>query len=106
MPVKHKAKAKAERHAAEKAAPAALAVTETAPTLDDVTPAADDPQLETGGARAPDAAVPTPGATVVPEAPAAPTPAAPEAVPATDTPPSGSDGGTAAPSSADPPPAG
>ncbi len=56
-PVKHKSSsAKAKRDSAKKAAPAALAVTEAPPTLEDVVPAAADPQLETGGARAPDVA--------------------------------------------------
>jgi len=110
-PVKHKSSSsKAKRDAAKKSAPAALAVTEAPPALEDVVPAADDPQLETGGARAPDVAVPTPDVTVVPETPAAPStdaaPAEPEAVPATDSPPAGDDGGTAAPSSDSPPPAG
>jgi RNA polymerase sigma factor (sigma-70 family) len=112
-PVKHKpssSSSKAKRDSAKKSAPAALAVTEAPPTLEDVAPATADPQLETGGVRAPDVAVPTPAATVVPEPPAAPStdvaPAQPEAVPATDSPPAGSDGGTAAPSSDGPPPAG
>ncbi len=109
-PVKHKSSSsKAKREAAKKSAPAALAVTEAPPALEDVVPAAADPQLETGGARAPDVAVPTPDATVVPETTAPSTdvaPAEPEAVPATDSPPAGDGGGTAAPSSDSPPPVG
>ena len=108
-PVKRKASSKAKRDAAKKAAPAALAVSEAPPALEDVAPAAADPQLETGGVRAPDAeaAVPTPDASVVPEAPVAPiADEQPEAVPATEAPPSADDGGTAAPSGESPPPVG
>ena len=76
-PAKHKpSSSKAKRDAAKKAAPAALAVTEAPPALEDVVPTAADPQVETGGARAPDAAVtvPTPDAPVVPERRPAPGP--------------------------------
>ena len=108
-PAKRKSSA-AKRDAAKKAAPAALAVTEVAPDVADAAPTV-DPQLETGGARAPDApvtAVPTPDATAMPELPAVPTadPAQPETVPATDAPPAAGEGGTAAPGDQSAPPDG
>ena len=108
--MKHKSSSsKAKRDAAKKAAPAALAVTEVRPTLEDVVPAVADPQLETGGARAPDAPTPRSRPPTRPSMPERPppstdaTPAQPEAVPATDAPPAGDDGGTAARRSIRPP---
>jgi RNA polymerase sigma factor (sigma-70 family) len=119
-PVKPKTAA-VKRDAAKKAAPAALAVTEAPAAAEDAAPAAAedaaptvvDPQLETGGVRAPDApvtAVPTPAESAVPT-PTAPVPpmaeqAQPETVPATEAPPAANQGGAAAPSPSSAPPAG
>jgi RNA polymerase sigma factor (sigma-70 family) len=99
-------KAAAKRDAAKKTAPAALAVTEAPPALDEPAPAV-DPQLETGGVRAPDApvtATPAPAETAVPTPSVPPTAEQPEAAPAAEVPPSPAEGGTAAPETV--PPAG
>ncbi|HEX6025514.1 MAG TPA: sigma-70 family RNA polymerase sigma factor [Solirubrobacter sp.] len=78
------------KQAAKKSAPAALAVTDTPAAAEEEAPAAVDPQLETGGARAPDATVaPTPAQTPAPETPVPPAAEQPqpETVSPTEVPP-------------------
>ena len=107
-PVKRERKKGVTR--AAKTAPAALAAPEAPAALDDVAPV--DPQIETGGVRAPDAPVvevPAAAETVVPDTGAAPAPItepSPEAAPAADAPPAAGEGGTAAPQSEAAPPVG
>jgi hypothetical protein len=98
-PVKHTHKHPAAKH--EKPTPAATPSATATDVPEDATPAAVDPQQETGGARAPDApATPTPVPATTPTAPVtnSPQPTPVPATPATSTPiPPAATGGTTAP---------